>query len=271
MKRSQLSMILLGAFLVGLGATTLPAEDETVGIYFANYSPAAELAKSVMEILGDDAANGIMIEAEPTTNSLLVRGEPEVASKIHELLKQLDRKPATVFVEAVIVDIQAKQRPEMIAVDAGGASADQVIEAMAKQGDLQILARVQLSTISNQAAFIQLGERKPKVSGVRTSSQGVTRTVELENVGLTLGLTPRVTPEGTVMIETDLERSDLAPREQGVELSSQGDRAVAVNTLSIQTTVCVQNGQTVVLGGRTQGSEDKWQKTVALLTAKIVE
>jgi type II secretory pathway component GspD/PulD (secretin) len=104
---------------------------------------------------------------------------------------------------------------------------------------------------------------------VRESSHGVSRSVERENVGLALSVTPRVTPEGTVVMEAELERSDLDAPERGVELSS-GIRTLGISTLTLTTTLCARSGQTVILGGLTEGSGDKWQKLVALLTPHVV-
>jgi len=72
-------------------------------------------------------------------------------------------------------------------------------------------------------------------------------------------------------MELDLERSDLSVPDDGVELLSDGDRAAEVTTLSLQTTLCVQSGRTVVLGGLTEGVEGKWRKLLALLTATVIE
>ena len=102
------------------------------------------------------------------------------------------------------------------------------------------------------------------------SSRGQTRQVEMENVGIKLSLTPRMNPGGTVTLETDLERSDVGTAERSVELGPGGERADAIDVLSLQTTVCAKSGQTVVLGSLTERRGDGWTKLIALLTPQVL-
>jgi hypothetical protein len=72
-------------------------------------------------------------------------------------------------------------------------------------------------------------------------------------------------------METELARSDLDAPARGIELSSSGIRAQGISTLSLTTTLYTRSGQTVILGGLTEGSGDNWQKVVALLTPHVIE
>jgi type II secretory pathway component GspD/PulD (secretin) len=276
-------LIAVVSLLVPVALVTLPLEgqeatrnDEIVAIYHAKHSPAVDLGQTLAKFLGDasDASTGEepVIVPEPITNSLLVRGDATVVKRIHEMLGQLDRKPASVFVEIVIVKVQSDKEPGRIAVRSdGGTTSHELIDKLSQQGRSQVLARAQLMALHNQSASLHIGGRKPRVVNARESSGRVTRSVELENVGLVVGLTPRISPGGCVTMELDLERSDLAVTDDGVELLSDGDQAAEVATLSLQTTLCVQSGRTVVLGGQTEGGDGKWQKLLALLTATVIE
>jgi type II secretory pathway component GspD/PulD (secretin) len=254
-------------------------DEESAGsIYHAEYVPATDLAQAINTLLGSPsdapAPKRPLVVAEPASNSLMLRGRPESIQRILEWLAQLDRKPPAVFVEAVVVSIESDEPTSRLSVRGGDRrTADEWIDELSKLGRLRVVARAQLMTLHDQPAYLQVGRREPHVMGVHQSSQGVTRSVERENVGLTLGLTPHVTPDGTVMLETDLERSDLDTPEEEIELSSStGERAVAVTTLSLQTTVCACSGQTVVMGGLTKGCADgRWRKLVMLLTPEVIE
>jgi hypothetical protein len=74
-----------------------------------------------------------------------------------------------------------------------------------------------------------------------------------------------------VVLEAQVEPSDMDAPQEGIELSSAGDRTVGISTLSLKTTVCIRSGQTAVLGGLTEGAEDKWRKLVALLTPHVIK
>jgi len=250
--------------------------EEIVAIYHVKNAPSVELGEALAAFLddGSDATSGKepVIVPEPISNSLLVRGDAKIVERIHDVLKQLDCKPASVFVEVVIVTVESVKAPPRIPIRGdGGTMADELIDALSNQGHLQVLARAQLTALHNQSASLHIGDRKPRVVNVRESSAGLTRSVELENVGLVLGVTPRISPDGSVAMELDLERSNLAVPDDGVALSSDADRAAEITTLSLRTTVYVQSGRTVVLGGLTEGGEGKWQKLLVLLTATVIE
>ncbi len=60
---------------------------------------------------------------------------------------------------------------------------------------MEILSRPQVMTLDNQPAFIQVGERVPRIVGTSINQVGQVNNIELENVGLILGVTPRISPD----------------------------------------------------------------------------
>jgi type II secretory pathway component GspD/PulD (secretin) len=73
-------------------------------------------------------------------------------------------------------------------------------------------------------------------------------------VGLILGVTPRVSPDGPVVMEVDVEKSHVGPEPGGTPTAAAGDQAamLGIETTQVQTTVRVPNGQTIVLGSITE-------------------
>jgi len=128
-----------------------------------------------------------------------------------------------------------------------------LLRAMNQSRTMEILSRPQIMTLDNQPAFIQVGERVPRITGTSINQVGQVNSVALENVGLILGVTPRISPEGMVVMEIDAEKSDVGPEIEGipVSVSSQGEviRAPRVNITTAQTTVSAASGQTIVIGG----------------------
>jgi hypothetical protein len=72
-------------------------------------------------------------------------------------------------------------------------------------------------------------------------------------VGLILGVTPRISPDGMVVMEVDAEKSEVGPEAEGipVSISATGEviRSPRIDITTAQTTVSAANGQTIVLGG----------------------
>jgi general secretion pathway protein D len=136
---------------------------------------------------------------------------------------------------------------------ASSESVSVLIRALSESRRLDVLSRPQVMTLDNQPAFIQVGSRVPRVRGVTTNEVGQTANVVDENVGLILGVTPRISPDGLVVMEIDAEKSALGPESEGVpiSISATGEvvRQPVINTTTASTTVSAVSGQTVVLGG----------------------
>jgi len=139
-----------------------------------------------------------------------------------------------------------------LVLSASSESVSILIRALQECRRLEILSRPQIMTLDNQPAFIQVGQRVPRIVGTQLNEVGQTNNITLENVGLIMGVTPRISPDGLVVMEIDAEKSDVGPEEDGIPVSiSEGQviRSPRINTTTAQTTVSALSGQTVVLGG----------------------
>ncbi len=70
-----------------------------------------------------------------------------------------------------------------------------LLRALNQSRNMEILSRPQVMTLDNQPAFIQVGERVPRIVGTSINQVGQVNNIELENVGLILGVTPRISPD----------------------------------------------------------------------------
>ena len=87
-----------------------------------------------------------------------------------------------------------------LVLSASSDSVSLLIRALQESNRIQILSRPQIRTLDNQSAFIQVGQRVPRIIGSTINQIGQQNTVALENVGLILGVTPRISPDGTVVM-----------------------------------------------------------------------
>ncbi len=135
---------------------------------------------------------------------------------------------------------------------ASSESVSVLIRALQECRHLEVLARPQIMTLDNQPSFIQVGQRVPRISGSAINTVGQVNSIVLENVGLILGVTPRVSPEGLVVMEIDAERSELGSIDEGIPVAFSGDQVIrspVTNLTMAQTTVSAADGETIVLGG----------------------
>ena len=157
-----------------------------------------------------------------------------------------------------------------LVLSASSESISMLLRALKEQRRLEVLSRPQIMTMDNQPAFILVGERVPRVTGTVNNEAGQTNTIALEDVGLILGVTPRINPDGLVVMEIDATNSDLGPESEGIPISiaPNGDtiRSPRINTIQAQTTVSAMDGQTVVLGGLITKSTNQVDRRVPLLS-----
>lgn len=134
---------------------------------------------------------------------------------------------------------------------------------------MEVLSRPQVRTLDNQPAFIQIGQRVPRIAESTTNQNGQSNSVLLENVGLILAVTPRIGPDGTVVMEIDAEKSSLGPELEGVPVSVSVDgtiiRAPRIDTTTAQATVSAADGETIILGGLITKSNAEIHRKVPFL------
>jgi general secretion pathway protein D len=155
-----------------------------------------------------------------------------------------------------------------LVLSASSESVSVLLRALQQTQRLEVLGRPQIMTLDNQAAFIQIGKRVPRITGTQMNQIGQTNTIDLVNVGLILAVTPRISPEGIVVMEIDAEKSDVGPEAEGVPVSVVGStviRSPSFNTTMAQTTVSAQDGETIVLGGLINRQTQKIERKVPYL------
>jgi len=144
-----------------------------------------------------------------------------------------------------------------------------LLRALKETRRMEVLSRPQVLTLDNQPAFIQVGQRVPRITGSTITQIGQQNTIELENVGLILGVTPRISPEGNVTMEIDAEKSEVGPESEGIPVSVSVDgtvvRSPRVNVASAQATVSAADGETIILGGLISNNRKQLHRKVPWL------
>jgi len=139
-----------------------------------------------------------------------------------------------------------------LVLSASNESVSVLVRALQETRRLDVLSRPQVMTLDNQPAFIQIGKRVPRISGSTINVRGQVNNIQMENVGLILAVTPRISPEGKVVMEIDAEKSEMDSVSEGIPVSiAEGNviRSPVVNLTTAQTTVSAADGETIVLGG----------------------
>jgi general secretion pathway protein D len=120
--------------------------------------------------------------------------------------------------------------------------------AMQNSGEANILSTPNLLTLDNQSASILVGKTVPFVTGqyVTSGSNGSSnpfQTIEREDVGLKLNIRPQISEGGAVKLDIYQEVSSID------ESRSNATTGIVTNKRAIDTSVLIDDGQIIVLGG----------------------
>ena len=146
-----------------------------------------------------------------------------------------------------------------------------LLRALASRRTVQILSRPQVRTTHNNEAYVTVGQQVPITNGVTTGTAGNSSpTITQQQVGITLRVTPRITPDGVIAMNVFADKSSLSGQTVPIFSSSTATGANVVNSPIINqsqalTTVNVPNGQTIVIGGMITKSDNTLERKVPWL------
>lgn len=237
-------------------------------------------------------AGDVRIVADTEKNSLLIMATAKDYSTLESLLKSLDIVPLQVHVEATIVEVtlagdlkyglqwffktsHGSKRGvggldgSLDSATASGLgtffpgfnwsiidSADKVravLSVFAGDTSVNVLSAPSVMVLDNHEATIQVGDQVP-VATQQQQSTDVTSTVinsiQYRDTGVMLSVKPRVNPGGLVTMEITQEVSSVSKTD-----SSNLD-SPTIQTRKIFSTVAINSGESIVLGGliRDEGS-----------------
>lgn len=294
--------------VIRLDTPTEQGSGNTKVIYlrYANATKIAgvlsNVAKSLAKIKVDpnqkNQAIDVNIQADETTNSLVISADMETMQELESIIRQLDIRRAQVMVKAVIAEISTDKSAEfgvnwgyygypdgrpvglldwdgalsgvVSAVQggslppvssglnllfgdgsvgsSGGSGYAGLLRAIRGDADSNILSTPTLVTLDNEEAEIVVGQNVPFVTGSYSSTGDNTsvsnpfQTIKREDVGLTLKIKPQINEGNSIRLEIKQEVSSLSA-------ASVSTSDVVTNKRSLNTTVMVDDGQILALGG----------------------
>ncbi len=253
-------------------------------------STSHRMSRRILAVASEDTGR-IVLDYDP-------RREPEVL----ELLRQLDQPPPQVMIQVLIVEVTMDNSLELgvefafqdlqftragpqdttsfdfvAGTDIGAAGTglggftftvtgrdfNFLFRTLQNEGSLNVLSRPQIVAMDNQEAEIEIVNDVPIVTQTSTSIAGqITSTVQREQVGIRLTVTPQINPDGFVRMEIEQEVSDVTGSNVDI---GQGVTQPVFFRRRTTTTVTVKDNETVVLGGLiTTRAEEREQKVPIL-------
>ena len=245
----------------------------------------------------------VTIIADTENNALVISCSPADYKGIERALKKLDVLPLQVLVEASIVEVTLDNElkyglqwffknqpgrfngvgglnipPDGNVVDAlngvlnpadftyalfDAAGTRAVLNAVAGDSRLNVLSSPSLMVLDNHTATIRVGDQVPirtsETTNTASSDLNTTSQIQYRDTGVTLEVTPRVNAGGMVIMDITQRVDDVD------QTSTSGIDSPTIIQREITTSVAVQSGETIVLGGLIRESEKGADRGVPFL------
>jgi hypothetical protein len=152
---------------------------------------------------------------------------------------------------------------------ASSESVSVLIRALKENDRLEVLSRPMVQTLDNQLAFVTVGQLVPQITGSQIGTAGnQINTVQNLNVGLTLQVTPRISPDNLVVMAIDAVKSQINNAVPGIPITAINGQIITspiIDQTNAQTTVSAMDGQTIVLGGLLTKTKSEFHRKVPWL------
>ncbi|HZP83752.1 MAG TPA: secretin N-terminal domain-containing protein [Chthonomonadaceae bacterium] len=239
--------------------------------------------------------NNVFVTPAPGGDSIIVTTTPDNYQAVKELVEALDVVPRQVMIEVIVAEVTLDSDKKLglslggkfarlfglnntaqgtinlpttatpvfdpLAPGAqfvvNAANYNALLQAIATDSKIKVLSTPRVFTSNNQQAEIDIITRQPYITGQTAGgliNTNVSNTVDFLDIGFILNVTPRITRQGLVTIDLQQEASDLVRFDTlGTGISAL--RVPVTNDRYADTSVTVQDGETVVIGGLIRDSK----------------
>ena len=249
-------------------------------------------AENVEPIASTLASSYGSVAIDDDTNSIILCDDEENLKRIVEQIRIADQTPKQILVEVVILDVQLNDDTEIgvnwdfagtkgwqslsgtqLISDAIGSSATggafgiikngigATIHALQSTRNVEILSSPKVLVLSGQEAVIETTSEIPYQEIASTTEGGASiETTKFKDTGITLTVKATITDEGRILMDIEPSQKINA----GTTLSVVTTVPV-VDTRSVQTSLLMDDGQVVVIGGLRSKSTTITQNKIPLL------
>jgi general secretion pathway protein D len=127
------------------------------------------------------------------------------------------------------------------------------INALNQVTDVNVISSPSLTVMDHKTAVLQIGDEVPITTGtaVSTIAAGapIVSSVSYKDTGVILAMTPRINASGRILLDLEQEVSTVVPT------TSSGIDSPTIRQRRIRTSVVVNNGEALALGGLIQNNQ----------------
>jgi general secretion pathway protein D len=257
----------------------------------ASPTPQAVPAQQVAQQFANSTnTNMPQIVTDEANNALIIRADSAGYAAIEAVVKQMDVPPSQVMVEATIVEVTLndtlkygvewyfKNGKETYAMSPSGAVATHfpglgvtyaatnlqaALSTLGSLTDVTVISSPKILTLDNKAATIEVGDQIPIVTqtavSTTTSGSPIVSSVEQRDTGVILSVTPRIGNSGIVYLDVSQEVST------STQTTTSNIDSPTIQQRRIHSTVAVNDGATIALGGLIQNSQTNGNSGIPFL------
>lgn len=241
----------------------------------------------------------VKIIADEVSNTLVIMGTARDYEMVESAIRKLDVLPKQVLVEATIAEVtlggdlsfgvewffknggfsDTKSGQGQLSLGTDGISSITpgfsysiidaasnvrfVLNTLESETNVQVLSSPSVMVLDNNSATINVGDDIPVPTRQSTSNTDpnapTVNEIEYRTTGILLEISPRINEGGLVTLDVKQEVSDA------VTTQTSGIDAPTIQQRTINSTVAIQNGQSVILGGLIREKQEDSQSGVPVL------
>ncbi|MCK1643024.1 type II secretion system secretin GspD [Bradyrhizobium sp. 157] len=235
----------------------------------------------------------LKIVADETKNSLLIMANDRDYQRVLRVIQGLDVVASQVLIEAVIAEVTLNDKLQYgvqwqlskkgtptasfsnaltggvasvfpgfnYAVNAASIAA--TLSALNALTRVNVISTPSLMVLDNKTARLQIGDQVPITTQTATSTvtaqTAIVNSITMQDTGVILSVTPRINESGRVQLEIEQEVSAV------VKTTSSGIDSPTIQQRRVKTTVVVNDGEVLALGGMIQEQASKTSNQIPLL------
>jgi general secretion pathway protein D len=247
--------------------------------------------------------NGTTITADETNNAIVVFASPRDYALMEDALRRLDVLPLQVMIDAIVSEVTLNNELQFgiqwyfttqgntaqFNNNASGttpvpipptqvlpgfsylyqtANVTATLNALRAITDVHVLSAPKLMVLNNHTASIEVGDEVPistsASQGTLVADSPVINSIQYQQTGVILKVTPRVNASGLVLLDISQEVSAVA-NTSTASANSGTAPTPTITERKIVTSVAVEDGDTVALGGLIQNEVTKNKNVIPLL------
>jgi type II secretion system protein D len=271
------------------------------GGFGGNRAAGATSGAGTRQYYNNGMVGEAMISSDPETRRLIVITDDETSQFVSQVVTNLDRPKPQVLIKVVFLEVTYGKSYDLgieggarkninnhtavgltnlfglAAQGAGGTPGaglyqiagnnfEVTLRAIAQADKTEVLSRPSILARNNQQAIITVGQEIPLITNTRFDTFGnQINTVQYQDVGIILRVTPFITSDGLVEMIVSPEISNLSAKTIPISTGANPVFAPIIDKRSADTVVVTPDGQPVVIGGLMEDTKTQTDAKIPVL------